>query len=295
MKFDLYVPQDMPGLLEYLRENGKDAVLIAGGSDLIPRIKRRLVRPNLLIDISPLHELHYIKRKDNSIQIGALTTISELTESPILSDRYEAFRRVAARYGAPAIQNTATIGGNIAAAASSEDLIPVLLALDADVKMRSARMERVLPIREFIIGKRRTALEPEELITEVSFPELDICSWCTFEKVGRRNSLIIALVSIAVCLQMDKKLEKINQIRVALNRVRGKTPERALKVENDLTGRTMNQDTIAEGVRLLADELRLTSDYRASAAYRAKAVEACFEKAIKRCAEEIAGQRGSHV
>ena len=213
----------------------------------------------------------------------------------MLSERYEAFRRVAGRYGGPAIRNIATVGGNIAAAVSSEDLIPVLLALDADVKMRSTNMERVMPLQEFIVGKRKTALKPEELITEISFPELEASSWCTFEKVGRRNSLIIALVSIAVCLKLDLNTRRITQIRVALNRIKGKTPERAVTVERGLTGRRLNEDTIAEGIRLLADELRLTSDYRASAAYRAEAVKACFERAMKRCAEGIAGERGNHV
>lgn len=295
MKFDLYIPQDFQSLLEYLAANRRDAVLIAGGSDLMPRIKRRLVKPRLLVDLSSFHELDYIKRKDNRIAIGALTTISELAESPILSDRYEAFGRVAARFGGPAIRNIATIGGNVAAAASSEDLIPVLLALDADVKTRSANGERVMPLREFIVGKRKTALEPEELITEVSFPELDVSSWCTFEKVGRRNSLIIALVSVAVCLELDPKIGRINQIRAALNRIKGKTPERAVNVESGLTGRILSEDAIAEAVRLLGDELRLTADYRASAAYRAEAVNACFERAVRRCAEGIAAQRGNHV
>jgi len=295
MKFDLCIPPDFQSLLDYLAANGRDAILIAGGSDLMPRIRRRLVRPKLLVDLSALDELHYVRRTGNRIAIGALTTISELAKSPILSDRYEAFRRVAAKFGGPAIRNIATVGGNIAAAASSEDLIPVLLALNADVKTRSANMERVMPLREFIVGKRRTALEPQELITEVSFPELNVSSWCTFEKVGRRNSLIIALVSIAVCLQLDPKSGKIIQIRVALNRIKGKTPERAVNLEKGLTGRILNEDAIAEGIRLLGDELRLTSDYRASAVYRAEAVKACFEKAVGRCAERIAGQRGIHV
>ena len=295
MKFDLYIPQDFQSLLDYLAANGRDAVLIAGGSDLMPRIKRRLVRPKLLVDLSALHELDYVRRTGNRIAIGALATISELAESPILSDRYEAFRRVAARYGGPAIRNIATVGGNVAAAASSEDLIPVFLALDADVRTRSADMERLMPLREFIVGKRRTVLAPEELIIEVAFPELNVSSWCTFEKVGRRNSLIIALVSIAVCLELDPKIGKIIRIRVALNRIRGKTPERAVNVEKGLTGRVLSEDAIAEGVRLLGDELRLTSDYRASAVYRAEAVKVCFERAVRRCAEGIAGQRGIYV
>lgn len=295
MKFDLYVPEDFESLLDYLATNGRDAVLVGGGTDLLPRIKRRLLKPKLLVDLSSLHELDYVRRSDGRIKIGALTTISELAESPVLSGRLEAFSRVAARFGGPAIRNIATVGGNIAAAASSEDLITVLLALDADVRTRSAYRERVTHLREFIVGKRRTVLEPEELITEISFPELDVCSWCTFEKVGRRNSLVIALVSLSVCIKLDPSNRTINWIRVALNRIKGKTPERAVSVEKGLTGKILDEARIAEGVRLLGDELRLTSDYRASAAYRSDAARACFETAIGRCVEGITGRSGNDV
>jgi CO/xanthine dehydrogenase FAD-binding subunit len=270
-------------------------VLVAGGSDLMPRIKRRLVKPKLLVDLSSLHELDYVTRKDNRIAIGALTTVSELAQSSVLSDRYEAFRQVAARYGGPAIRNLATIGGNVVAAASSEDLIPVLLTLNAQVTTKSANAQRTMPVREFIVGKRKTALAPEELLTEVSFPELSDSSWCTFEKVGRRNSLIIALVSVALYLDLDSRTRKISEIRVALNRVRGKIPERATTVENTLRGMILNDDTIKDGLRVLGSELSLTADYRASAEYRVEAAKACFEKAIRHCAERIAAQRGNHV
>lgn len=294
MRFDLYIPHDLQNLLEFLAANGQDVVLISGGSDLMPRIKRRLIKPKLLVDLSSLHELDYIRQEENRVKIGSLNTISKLAESALLSDRYEAFKQVAARFGGPAIRNVATVGGNVAAAASSEDLIPVLLALDADVKTISAKRQHTTPLREFIVGKRRTALSPAELIAEISFQELNESSWCAFEKVGRRNSLIIALVSVAVCLQLDPENLRLSQIRVALNRVKGKIPERALRVENTLRGRILSQSTITEGLQTLEDELSLTSDYRASAEYRVEAAKTCLERAIKSCVEGIIHQGNSH-
>ena len=145
----------------------------------------------------------------------------------------------------------------------------------------------MMPLREFVVGKRKTVLSPEELITEISFRELNDTSWCTFEKVGRRNSLIIALVSMAVCLDLELGSMRIDQIRVALNRVKGKIPERAHNVEKTLTGRILNEDTIAEGLRVLGNDLSLTSDYRASAEYRVEAAKACLERAVRHCAERI--------
>lgn len=287
MKFDLYIPENFEALLKYLAANGKDAVFVAGGSDLMPRIKRRLVKPKLLVDLSSLRELDYVKQEDGCIRIGALATISELSESTVLSRQYEAFRQVAARYGGPAIRNIATIGGNVAAAASSEDLIPVLLALDATIHTTSARGTQARPLREFLVGKRRTSLSPDELITEISFRALNGNSWCTFEKVGRRNSLIIALVSLAVCMEIESDIMKVNDIRVAFNRFRGRIPERAIGLETALRGRSLNEETIAEGVRVLDSELALTSDYRASSEYRVEAAKACLRKAVVHCAEQI--------
>jgi len=271
--------------------NGTNAVLIAGGSDLMPRIKRQLIKPAVLVDLSPIRELHYIKRDGDQIRVGALSTISELAASSILSGKYEAFRQVEMQYGGPAIRNIATIGGNVASAASSEDLIPVLLSLDATVAMKSVKGERSLPVKDFLVGKRKTILSHEELITEISFRELNSTSWCTFEKVGRRKSLIIALVSLAVCLDLDPESHKVNQIRVALNRVKEKIPQRVQEVEMFLAGKVLNDDTIVQSLKVLEDALSLTADYRASAEYRVEAAKACLESAIKHCVKMMASKR----
>jgi CO/xanthine dehydrogenase FAD-binding subunit len=288
MRFDLYVPKNLNDLLRYLDKN-RQATVIAGGTDLIPRIERRIARPKLLVDISSLHELRHIESQGDEIKLGALTTISDLEESSALATRYEVFRQVSYKFGAPPIRNVGTVGGNVAASSSSEDLIPVFLALDASVQLASINGKRSLPLQKFLLGKRNVDLKPGELITEISFRKMTKSSWCSFEKVGRRSSLIIALVSAAVYLDLDPKQMTITQIRAAFNRVRGKIPERTHLTEESLRGKHLNDETVNEGLGVLESELMLTTDYRASADYRKRAAKICFERALAHCRAKIIG------
>jgi len=288
MRFGLCVPKNFDDLLRYL-DKEHQATMIAAGTDLIPRIQRRITRPKLLVDLSGLNELRYIEVQGDDVRVGAMTTISDLAESSMLGARYEVFKQASCKFGAPPIRNVATVGGNVASASSSEDLIPIFLALDANVQLASIHRKRKLPLQKFLLGKRNTDLRPGELITEISFRKMTENSWCSFEKVGRRNSLIIALVSAAVHLDLDPEEMTIRQIQVAFNRLRGKIPERAHLTEETLRGKQVNDETVNEGLGVLQSELMLTTDYRASADYRKRAAKICFERALSHCRAKIIG------
>lgn len=279
-RFDLIVPENLPHLLQLWHERFDEAMLIAHGSDLIPRLHRGFVRAKLLLDLSGLRELHYVRAEQGRIRLGALTTIAELVDSSVLRGPYEAFTQVAAKFGGPSIINLATVGGNVAAASSSEDLLPVFLVLDAQVHLRSVNGERVMRVEEFILGKRKVGLMRGEIISEVSFPEVPEHAWCTYVKIGRRNSLIIALVNLALLVEMEPSTQRVREFRLALNRVRGKIPERAKFTEEALMGRVLDDRTISEGANALEQELRLTADYRASGDYRRETATTIFKRAL---------------
>lgn len=285
-RFDLYVPENLEDTLQYLDTHQTNIGLIANGSDLINRIQRHQVAAKTLVDLSGLKEFSYVKRDGKMIRIGALTTISDLAASPLIDSRHEVFREVAAKFGGPSITNVATVGGNICAASSSEDLLPVLLVLDAQVSIRSKNGERVQRLEDFLKGKREIDLKPNEILTETKFEALDEQSACAFEKMGMRNSLIIAFVNTAVCLILDGK--RIQNIRIGFNRVAGKIPGRAKRTEEALLGRNLSDETVEEGVSALRDELKPTSDFRVSAEYRSDVAAALFRRALERCAEKLA-------
>ena len=289
-RFDMFVPENLVDLLQYLDSHQSGVDLIANGTDLINRMQRKQVSPQILVDLTGLSEFRYVKKENETIRIGALTTISELIESPVIDSRYDVFREVAMKFGGPSIINMATIGGNICSASSSEDLLPVLLVLDADVHVRSIHGERTIRVEDFVKGKRITDLRPNEIVVETSFRELEPHSACSFEKVGMRNSLIIAFVNCAVYLKLaENKL--CDEVRIAFNRVTGKIPQRAPQTEKIVKGKRLNEQSLSDAVATLRNELKLTSDFRASEEYRLEVACAIFKRTVGRCADRLTGEK----
>jgi CO/xanthine dehydrogenase FAD-binding subunit len=290
-RFDMYVPGDTVDLLNYLDTHQSGVHLIANGSDIINRIQRRQISPKTLVDLSALMEFNYVKKDGDMIRIGALTTISDLIDSPVIDSWHEVFREVAAKFGGPSIINVATVGGNICAASSSEDLIPVLLVLEAEVRLRSRHRERVMRLEDFMKGKRTTDLRPNEILVETKFKALDEESACTFEKIGMRNSLIIAFVNVAIYLKAEKESKRVQEIHVAFNRVGKKIPERARRTEEKLNGQVLSAETAEGAASLLRSELKLGSDFRVSGEYRTDVACVLFKRALGRCAERLLGEK----
>jgi len=283
----MYVPENLNELLSYLNDHRSGVQLIANGSDLINRMQRRQVEARVLVDLSGLSEFNYVRNDNGKIRIGALTTVQELASSPVLREHYEVFRDVASKFGGPAIVNVATVGGNICAASSSEDLIPALLVLDAKVRVVSKQGERVIDLEHFLIGKRQTAIHPNEILVETIFNELDDQSACAFEKIGMRNSLIIAFLNCSVFLKLVKESRRIEEVKIAMNRVAGKIPSRAKKTEAELRGNTLTKGNVENAVRALLSELRLTSDFRASEKYRREVAPVVFKRTLIKCLERL--------
>jgi len=286
----VYVPVSLDDALRYLEENPTDTFPIAGGTDLLSRINRKQVSAKNLVDLSGLSELRYIKRENGTIKIGALTTIADLEGQQENSAWSELLNDVAKKFGSPNIRTVATVGGNICAASSSEDLIPVFLALDAKVRTIRRRGPREMSLQEFLVAKRKTALDPDEILAEVSFTEPNALAACAFEKLGMRNTLIISVVSVAAFVEGDQNRSKIERARIALNRLRGKIPERAQSVEKEILGQKLDAHTIKTAGELLEKELALTSDYRASAEYRCEAAKVLLRRALVQCQERILGK-----
>ncbi|MGA3108217.1 MAG: FAD binding domain-containing protein [Candidatus Bathyarchaeia archaeon] len=288
-RFDMFVPENLDDLLQYLDSHQAGVHLIANGTDLINRIQRRQVSPKVLVDLTGLTEFRYVKWEGGMIKIGGLTTISELVASPFMDSRYDVFREVAMKFGGPSIINMATVGGNICSASSSEDLLPVLLVLDAEVQVRNIHGVRTLRVEDFVKGKRLTDLKPNEILVETSFKELDPHSACSFEKVGMRNSLIIAFVNCAVYLKLAEN-KMCDEIRIAFNRVNGKIPQRARQTEKIMAGKKLNEQLLSDAVATLRNELKLSSDFRVSEEYRLEVACAIFKRTVGRCVDRLAGE-----
>ena len=281
--FDIYLPESLDDALRFISK--EEATPISGGTDLIPRIRSGELKPKLLVDLSGLSELKYVKEEGDQIKIGALTTVAELYESPLLDGPLEIFKHLGRKFGGPQVRNMATVGGNLGAASSSEDLIPVFMVLGAKVVLASVNGDRMVPIEKFFFGKRETKRRWNEIIKEVTFLRPLERTWTAFDKIGRRSTLFIALANMAVYLRMEN--DKVADVRLALNRVRGKVPERASKTEAFLKGKELTDEVLEGAKEVFEGELQLTSDFRASAKYRVEVQKAFLKRLLDYCRRRI--------
>ncbi|MBS1227689.1 MAG: molybdopterin dehydrogenase, FAD-binding protein [Proteobacteria bacterium] len=250
-----------------LIERHPDARLIAGGTDLL--VRRRSEMSDIpLISLERVAALQGIEevREDGMLAIGAATRIAELAVSPLLAANAPLLQRAALSFGAPAIRNMASVGGNLCTASPAGDCLPPLHALGAQVELIARAGRRRLPISDFIVGPGRTSLAPGEIVTRVLLPSRDRFAWQAYEKIGRRQSLAISVVSFAALLRLDDE-QRIAEAHLAWGSV-GPTVVTAPELANWLLGKPLDQsliDVAAERARAAVcpiDDLRAGADYR---------------------------------
>ncbi|MDG6928262.1 MAG: FAD binding domain-containing protein [Nitrososphaerota archaeon] len=278
-------PRSVDDALKKISEND-DALIMANGTDVMPRIRDGEITANKVLDLSAIgKELSYIIMEGDLVKIGSMTTVDEIGKSGLFGTNLRAFYEVSRNFGGPQIRNRATIGGNVCAASSSEDFIPLLLALDASVKLASVDGTRLVGLGNFINGKRKIDRKGSEIVTELQFKAPHGSYVSGFEKFGKRRSLIINIVNMAMLLKVANG--KVQDARIALNRLSGKVPARAKLTETFLSGMELNGKTISGAQEVLRTEMKLTSDIRASARYRERLAEIILGRLIGRLSEEM--------
>lgn len=246
------------------------ATILAGGTDLMPQSKAGKVRfARTLLNIRRVPELAGIALEGETIRIGALATISDLHESPLVRERLGALWLAADKFASSQIRNAGTVGGNICNASPAGDTLVPLLAYDALVELATkpnGRIERrKTPLGAFLLGPGKTARKPEELVTGVLVPTPASGAFGLYEKFGVRPALDISTVSIGFVGRAKKGL--VEAARIVFGAV-GPTPLRGLATEAAILGKTLDEATIDKAAAAAAGEVRPISDVRATAWYR---------------------------
>ncbi|MFH1125210.1 MAG: FAD binding domain-containing protein, partial [Pseudomonadota bacterium] len=191
-------PQDLKELLAIKEEFKGRAMVIAGGTNLIPNMRGGALSPELLIDVIGLEELSRIGEENGRISVGAMTLISTVASSDIIKRKSPILASAARQLGNPLTRNRATLGGNLADASPAADTAPPLLALEATVhSARPGGRGREIPLDQFFLGPRQTVLEDDEIITRITFPKPKDPSTGSHIKFGLRNAMAISVASIA--------------------------------------------------------------------------------------------------
>jgi CO/xanthine dehydrogenase FAD-binding subunit len=287
MKFEVYVPRNERDLLRFLSRRKRDARIIAGGTSIIPDIRMRKISPSCLVDVSHLSNMRYIKHQKDRVRIGALTRIQDLKSKIHKKSGCRAFEQVAGNFGGTAIANMATVGGNLAVASPSSDLVPVFLSLEANVLLKSSIGQREIRLEDFMSEKSKTGRRPPELIAEVNF-QLPATGRkiCLFRKIGKRSSIFLAFLSLATFLWVDET-GVIKQARLAFNQVRSATPGRARNVESAIGGRYVNEETIERAVDRLSLDISNPFRQQTAAEYWNLASRNLLEEQLRQCAAEM--------
>lgn len=258
-------PHSLDDALRLLAEHGADARLVAGGTDIVVELSRGIRPTSTLIDITRIDELRGIRERDGVITLGALTTHNNVIASALCREKLTPLAEACWEVGAPQIRTRGTIAGNLVTASPANDTITPLIALDADVVIASVRGERVLPLRDFYLGVRRTALAADELVREIRVPALTNTQRGRFVKLGLRRAQAISVIDLAIVLTVDGDL--VSEARIALGAL-APTIIRAAAAETFLAGKMLAPDVCQRAAELTEQAASPIDDVRASAQYR---------------------------
>jgi carbon-monoxide dehydrogenase medium subunit len=272
--FDYSAPADLKEALGLLA--GGDAKVLAGGMSLIPLMKLRLAAPERVVDISRIPGLSYIKEDAGAIHVGAMTTHYEVESSPLLRGKCPLLAETASNIGDVQVRNMGTIGGSIAHADPAADYPAALMALEAKVRLVSAKSDRTLAIGDFLVDTMTTAVEPGELVLELILPVEGGSTGVSYLKMAQPASGF-ALVGVAA--RVAKSGGKVSLVRVGVTGLAGKA-YRAANVETLLAGTAGSADDIRKAAAVVADGVDANSDLYASADYRAQMARVYTARAL---------------
>jgi carbon-monoxide dehydrogenase medium subunit len=271
--------------LALLERHGPEARLVAGGHSLLPMMKLRLARPEVLVDINDLTDLSYIRTDDDTIAIGGMTRHAELLASPVLGEHYAIFHDAERVIADPVVRNRGTIGGSFCQADPSEDLAAVGAALHAEMVVRSTGGERTIPAREFHTGPYETVLEPAEILTELRVP-IRPGVGSAYEKVERRvGDWPIAAAGAFVTLDGDT----VSDVGIGLTAL-GAPHFCAPDAEDALRGQDATDENLAAAAGAAADACNPAADQRGPVDYKRHLAQELTLRALRRSVARARGE-----
>ena len=276
--FEYLSPNQVSEAISLLQKHGEEAKILAGGHSLIPAMKLRFAMPEYLIDISGIDGLEYIHEEDGQLKIGAMTRESSLEESNLIKDNYPLLLDTVKMIADPQVRNMATVGGNLAHGDPANDHPATMIALGASVVVEGPNGSREIGIDDFFTDFFTTALEDNEILTEIRIPASQPGSGGAYQKIERKvGDYAAAAVACQLSLEADGKIQ---QIGIGLTNV-GPVPIRSVGAEGNLRGKTPDDSLIQESGRLAAEECNPVDDLRGSAGYKRDLVNELTQRAIK--------------
>jgi len=285
--FDYHSPGTLQEAIALLQQHGDEAKVLSGGQSLLPLLKLRLGYATQLVDIGRIDGLEYIKEEGGQLKIGGATTEAALDRSDLVRSKYPLLHDTTVVIADPLVRNRATVGGNLAHGDPANDHPATMLALGATVVATGPNGTRSIPITEFFKGMFTTALEPDEILTEIQIPVPPPNSGGAYLKLERKvGDYATAAAAAQVTLGSGGDVASAG---LALTNA-GPKPIRASDAEAYLIGKTPDETTIAEAARLAAESTSPTPDRRGSVEYKRNMARVLMGRAITTAVDRAGGQ-----
>lgn len=253
-EFEFYTPKTISGALEYLSDKGNRCTILAGGTDVIPALRREEVRPSTVMNILEIEQLRGVSEEKDSIRIGPATTFTEIIQSEILKRHLPLLVEAASQVGAPPIRNRGTIGGNIGNASPAADALPAVIALNGELELQSkSRGLRILPAGKAVEAAYKTCFGADELLTGILVKKLPPGTRGAFYKLGRRNAMARSYMSLSVVLSTGKN-GIVSDARIVPGALEA-VARRVRAAENVLLGEKVHASLMDKAAETLAGDL----------------------------------------
>jgi carbon-monoxide dehydrogenase medium subunit len=284
--FEYFTPQTLDEALSLLQKLGSEAKLLSGGQSLIPMMKLRLASPQYIVDINRIPGLNYISEDDGYLKIGALAREHDLESSELVKSKFPILADTAKVIADPLVRNQATVCGNLAHGDPANDHPATMLALGAQVVATGPNGRREIPITEFFPALFTTALQPDEILTEIRIPIPPPASGGAYLKLERKvGDYATAGVAVQVTLNAGGVCQRAG---IGLTNV-GLTPIKATQAEAFLAGKKLDEAAIKQASELAAAAAQPLDDIRGSADYKRDLVRVLTARALKRAGERAKG------
>ncbi len=273
----------------FLMAENPERQIIAGGTDLLIKMREDPVKSVQLISIRSLKALKKISLLDDkTLSIGPLVTFNDLVTDPLICGQLPILVEAALTVGGPQLRAMATIGGNICNGAPSADSAPVLFALDARLSLQSKDQIRIIPIQEFYLGPGQVDLKPGELLTAITIAEDGYRGLGgAYIKFAPRKAMDLAMIGVAVTCRLAEK-QHFEEVRISLG-VAAPTPIRCSRAEKFAHGKAVTEEVMAEAGRLALEDASPRSSWRASREYREHLIAELTARALKTAASRAGG------
>ncbi len=278
--FEYHTPASIKEAIGLLKKYGSKARVLAGGTDLLLAMKKRVLTPEHLINIKEIGALRGITDNgQKGLTIGSLVTCAELEASPVIKEQAPALWDAAYVMASPQVKTLATIGGNLCSAVPSADTAPPLIAMGAEVVLSGPKGERTMLLEKFFKGPAESKLVKNEILTHIRIPRQPAGSGAVYLKLMRRAALDLALVGVAAYVRLDTDKKTCKEVRIALGAV-APTPMRAPMAEKVLANREITEAVAEEAGKVAGTLCSPITDVRASREYRCGMVEVLAKRAV---------------